>query len=119
MLRGEVSGGLHLTLRRLAVPIPVGYSRSVVAVLTPRRRAFLGQSRRTPLLATDIGRVFEIGDRAAADAAEDFFRQCHHLKDWLKKDTRVDLISASLGSPSLNGISSGSTSTGLWYASRP
>jgi hypothetical protein len=40
-------------------------------------------------LATDVGRTAVIGDHAAGDAATSFFVECYHLKDWLKKDSRI------------------------------
>jgi hypothetical protein len=40
-------------------------------------------------LATDIGERVFIGDSEPLDKAKDFFNQCYHLKDWLKKDTRI------------------------------
>jgi hypothetical protein len=40
-------------------------------------------------LATDVGSTLVIGDHAATDATKDFFSQCYHLKDWLKKDPRI------------------------------
>jgi len=40
-------------------------------------------------LATDIGSTVVIGDHAAGDAATAFFNACYHLKDWLKKDSRI------------------------------
>ncbi len=39
-------------------------------------------------LATDIGNTAVIG-LAAMDAAKTFFTECYHLKDWLKKDSRI------------------------------
>ncbi len=41
-------------------------------------------------ICTDNGT--HINDTEAKDAAEDFFNQCYHLKDWLKKDTEIKLI---------------------------
>jgi hypothetical protein len=41
------------------------------------------------VLATDIGREAVVGDHAAADAARQFFIECYHFKDWLKKDARI------------------------------
>lgn len=40
-------------------------------------------------LATDIGKTVEIGDHTAKDAANLFFAECYHFKDWLKKDARI------------------------------
>lgn len=40
-------------------------------------------------LATDLGKTAFIGDPAARDAAMLFFMECYHLKDWLKKDSRI------------------------------
>lgn len=40
-------------------------------------------------LATDIGKTVVIGDHAAADATKGFFIECYHLKDYLKKDSRI------------------------------
>ncbi len=40
-------------------------------------------------LASDIGKRVVIGDHAAPDATRHFFEDCYHLKDWLKKDSRV------------------------------
>ncbi len=57
-------------------------------------------------LATDIGKTMIVGDHAAADAANSFFIECHHLKDWLKKDSRIkkdqDVEDAITNSPSLS-----------------
>jgi hypothetical protein len=38
-------------------------------------------------IGTDNGN--SITNTDARDAAEDFFNQCHHFKDWLKKDSAV------------------------------
>lgn len=38
---------------------------------------------------TDTGN--EHGNTEANDATEDFFNQCYHLKDWIKKDSNVKL----------------------------
>jgi hypothetical protein len=40
-------------------------------------------------LASDIGKTAIIGDQAAKDATTAFFMECYHLKDWLKKDSRI------------------------------
>jgi len=40
-------------------------------------------------LATYIGKTAVIGDHAAGDATKSFFMECYHLKDWLKKDSRI------------------------------
>jgi|SRR5579863_810587 len=40
-------------------------------------------------LASDLGKTAIIGDQAARDAATAFFMECYHLKDWLKKDSRI------------------------------
>jgi hypothetical protein len=40
-------------------------------------------------LAIDIGERVFIGDQTPLDRAKDFFNQCYHLKDWLKKDSRI------------------------------
>jgi len=40
-------------------------------------------------LATNVGKTAVIGDHAAGDAAKSFFIECYHLKDWLKKDSRI------------------------------
>lgn len=34
----------------------------------------------------------EISNTDSRDAVENFFNQCYHLKDWLKKDTKIKLI---------------------------
>ncbi len=57
-------------------------------------------------LAIDIGKTVIVGDHVAADAAESFFIECYHLKDWLKKDFRIknpkDVERAISNSPSLS-----------------
>ena len=40
-------------------------------------------------LATNIGNSVDIGDPSAMDAARQFFFEAFHLKDWLKKDSRI------------------------------
>lgn len=40
--------------------------------------------------ATDIGNTVVIGDHTAADETKVFFSECYHLKDYLKKDHRID-----------------------------
>ncbi|MBI5404039.1 MAG: hypothetical protein HY959_11615 [Ignavibacteriae bacterium] len=40
-------------------------------------------------IATDIGKTVVVGDHAASDATQTFFNDCYHLKDWLKKDSRI------------------------------
>src|SRR5258706_11661488 len=40
-------------------------------------------------LASNVGKTVDIGDLAAGDAAKSFFSECYHLKDWLKKDSRI------------------------------
>lgn len=61
---------------------------------------------RVRALATDIGKTVVIGDYAAADAARSFFMDCYHLKDWLKKDPRIqnpqDVEAAVSKGPSLS-----------------
>lgn len=36
------------------------------------------------------------------DATEDFFNQCHHFKDWLKKDSSITLVEDVEGFISMN-----------------
>ncbi|MDX2080383.1 MAG: hypothetical protein SFU53_06320 [Terrimicrobiaceae bacterium] len=40
-------------------------------------------------ISDDAGREVQIGDPRPSDAARTFFLQCYHLKDWLKKDSRI------------------------------
>src|SRR5690242_8024527 len=47
-------------------------------------RAFAALER----LATDTGAMAVMGHEPA-DAAKRFFMECYHLKDYLKKDTRI------------------------------
>lgn len=62
--------------------------------------------KRVRALATDIGKTVVIGDHTAKDAAKSFFMDCYHLKDWLKKDSRIqnpqDVEAAIRNGPSLS-----------------
>lgn len=40
-------------------------------------------------LASNLGKHAVIGDDAVLDKAKVFFQQCYHLKDYLKKDSRI------------------------------
>lgn len=52
-------------------------------------RSMLRSYDRLKKIETDNGNA--IGNTESRDAVEDFFNQCYHLKDWLKKDKNTNL----------------------------
>ncbi|MBU6141678.1 hypothetical protein KGO95_00980 [Patescibacteria group bacterium] len=53
-------------------------------------RSMLRSYVRLKKIETDNGNT--ISNTDSRDAAEDFFNQCYHFKDWLKKDKDIDLL---------------------------
>lgn len=52
-------------------------------------RSMLRSYDRLKKIETNNGN--SIGNTESRDAVEDFFNQCYHLKDWLKKDKNITL----------------------------
>lgn len=52
-------------------------------------RSMLRSYGRLKKIETDNGN--SIGNTESRDAVEDFFNQCYHFKDWLKKDKSISL----------------------------
>lgn len=52
-------------------------------------RSMLRSYGRLKKIETDNGN--SIGNTESRDAVEDFFNQCYHFKDWLKKDKGISL----------------------------
>lgn len=53
-------------------------------------RSMLRSYERLKKIETNNGN--SIGNTESRDAVEDFFNQCYHLKDWLKKDKSIVLL---------------------------
>lgn len=52
-------------------------------------RSMLRSYERLKKIETDNGNA--ISNTESRDAVEDFFNQCYHFKDWLKKDKNINL----------------------------
>jgi predicted DNA-binding protein len=52
-------------------------------------KKMLRRYKRLEVISTNTGNI--ISDTLLKDAVEDFFNQCYHFKDWLKKDKNINL----------------------------